>query len=168
MRDRHRDDLQELLERLLGEAEAQAASEDVRAGERMLELYAAPEPDAHTLAQIRRHMMLTFRLGRRRRRAFYRSLTAAAAIVVVVLIALFGRRPAGPTPMAQAGIIPAAIWESDDVAGDDLEIAYFDAEIQQIETQLRRLEAGESDTDSDRLETIEMELMQIDTVFWKE
>lgn len=168
MRDRHRDDLQELLERLLGDAEAQAASEDVRAGEHMLELYAAPEPDAQTLARIRRQMMLTFRLGRRRRRAIYRSLTAAAAILVVAMIALFGRGPAGPTAVAQAGIIPTAIWESDNVAADDLEIAYFNAEIQQIETQLRRLEAGDSDTDSDRLETIEMELMQIDTVFWKE
>ena len=168
MPDHASDRLEELFGRFCNDGDAEAAAADVRAAEQLLDLYPAPEPAPETLAEIRRRMMLTLRLRRRRRRAVFRGLTAAAALLAIAVIARFTGGPAGPVAVNQAGILPVAIWESDNVAADDLEIAYFDAEIRQIETQLRRLEGGDRDGDSDRLERIEMELMQIDTVFWKE
>jgi len=167
MKQHNRDNLRQLFDRFFDPAEAQAAAEDVRAAERILDSYPAPTPDRETIASLKRHM--TAHLRRRRRLArLYRSTAVAAAVVIVALAGLFGR---GPTPTAHvnyASILPATIWESEDVASEDLELAYFNAEIQQIEAQMRTLESGDEQSGvPDRVEELEMEFIEIETEFWK-
>jgi hypothetical protein len=97
-------------------------------------------------------------------------LAAAAAVIIVTIIALLGYGPAAPdSPNATyASIIPAAVWESDDVVADDVELVYFNSEIRRIEAEMRTLESGDVDVaPTGSIEDIEMELMQIETEFWK-
>jgi hypothetical protein len=168
MNKRNRENLAGLFGRFFGVSEAEAAAEEVRAAERILDAYPAPEPDARSIAAIK--MQIITRLARKRTvsRAIHRSMVAAAAVVVVAIIGLLGRGPTGQSDMDHAAIIPTRIWESDDIASDDLELVYFNAEIERIEAQMRALESGEGEGDSSStLGEIEIELMQIESEFWK-
>ena len=170
MEHRDRDDLKALFGRFLGVEEGNAAAEEVRRGDKLLGLYPAPQPTPEVLTDIKRH--LAVRLTKHRHRiahVAYRVVPAAAAVIVVALVTLFGHRPTGPRDVSYASLIPAAIWESDDISADDAELAYFTAEIKQIEAQMRALEAGENDsTGTDALDEVEVELLRIDTEFWRE
>jgi hypothetical protein len=87
----------------------------------------------------------------------------------VALIGFYVYEPQSRPDLSHAALIPTAIWESDDIASDDFDIAYFASEIQHIEAQVRALEAddGES-TGAGALDEVEMELMRINSEFWKE
>lgn len=168
MKDRNRENLADLLERFFGASAAKAADDEIRAAERMLDVYPAPGPDAQTLAEIK--VQIAARLSEKRRisRTIHRSIIAAAAVVVVAIAGLLGPLPTSRTDMVHASIIPAAIWESDNIATDDLDLVYFNSEIRRIEAELQTLESGPNeDAASSTLGELEMELMQIDTEFWK-
>ncbi len=170
MEDRSHDNLVELFGRFVGPEAGKATAEDIRRGQRLLELHPAPLPDSQLLAAIKRQIAV--RLSRRRHRFVriaYRAVPVAAAVIIIALAGLFGRGPATQSQVSYASLIPAAIWESDDINADDAELAYLTAEIEQIEAQIRALEAGESDNASAAaLDEVEVELMRIDTEFWKE
>ncbi len=92
-----------------------------------------------------------------------------AAAIVLALIGFFGRPVREPSSVSYASLIPSAIWESDDIASDDMELAYFRSELRQIETQMEALEAGDGDlVATASLDDVEMELIRIDTEFWRE
>ena len=169
MANRNQEDIRALFARFLDAGASEAAAEDIRAGERILDAHPAPAPDQELISYIK--AQIAARLAqRRRRRLLYRAFAAAAAVIVVTAIALLGPRPApshAPTA-AYASIIPTAIWESDDIAADDFELAYFNSEIQQIEAQMEALESGDGEVAPvESVEDIEMELIQIETDFWK-
>ncbi len=170
MQNQNRDDLRALFRRFLGIEESRTAADEVRRGEQLLNLYPAPEPAPEVLAAIKRQLVL--RLAKRRHRItclIYRTVPAAAAVILVALASLFGHRPADSPEVSYASLIPAAIWESDDISSDDVELAYLTAEIEQIEAQMRALEASESESvDTHALDEVEVELMRLDTEFWKE
>ena len=91
-------------------------------------------------------------------------------IVLLAVLAFLGRssRTTGPE-LSYATLIPTAIWESDDISTDDMDIAYLAAEIRDIEAQVQALEAGQTeDIRVATLHEVETELMQINTEFWKE
>jgi hypothetical protein len=94
---------------------------------------------------------------------FRRSL-AVAAVIAFALIGLLNRGPTGPANVFQANILPAAIWDSDDVAADDLDLVYFTGEVHRIETQLQALEASEDEpAGNGTVDELETELRQIET-----
>lgn len=169
MGDQNWQDIRALFGRFFSAADSEGAAEDVRAGERIFDAYPAPVPDAELLDFIKRQ--IAARLVRRRRFLLAcRSLMGAAAVVVVTVIVLLGRVPAPPAAPAvsYAAIIPAAVWESDDVTADDFELMYFNSEIQRIEAQMQALQSGDGEVSpAGSVEDIEMELMQIETEFWK-
>ena len=157
-----------LLDRFFGVTEAGAAAEDIRVGERILKAHPAPAPDAALIDWI--NAQVAARLARRRRLSrLYRSLVAAAAVIVVASIGWLGHSPTPSTTVSRASIIPAAVWESDDIAADDVELMYFNSAIRQIEAQVRVLESGEGqvETVGPAVDEIEMELIAIETEFWK-
>jgi hypothetical protein len=149
-------------------AAAQAAAEEIRAGERLLNAWLAPAPADRTLASIKVQMAAVALRRRWRVRVFRGSLAAAAAVVMALLIGLPTGGPAQRPGMNFAAIIPAAIWESDDLAADDLQLVYFTSEIRRIEAQMQALEAEETDTGSGGSpDDLERELFAIETEFWK-
>jgi hypothetical protein len=168
MKDQTRESLNELLRRFMDAPAAEAAHRDIQAGERLLEAWPAPTPDGETIACIKALMAEAAPRRHRHVRVFRGSLAAAAAIVIAVWLGLLGRGPGNGPVMTYASILPTAVWESPDLAADDPDLVYFTSQVRQIEAQMRALEAGESDTGAHQaVEELEMELMQIETEFWK-
>jgi hypothetical protein len=167
MRDQARENLTELLRRFMDATAVEAAERDIRAGEGLLGAHPAPAPDDRIVASIKAQIAAATDRRHRHVRVFHGSLATAAAVVMALLIGLFGRGP-GPGPVAYASIIPAAVWESEDIASDDPDLVYFTSEIRQIEAQMQALEAGEREPPgSGMVEELEVELMRINTEFWK-
>jgi len=169
MKNHGQDNLRALFERFLPTGEAEAAAAEVRAADDMLQAYPAPQPETETIIGIK--LQIGTRLSQRGKtwHLAYRLIGVAAAVVAVVAIGFFGRAPRTSPDLRHAALIPTVIWESDDIASDDMEIAYFASEIQQIEAQMQALEAGEGENARvSKLDEVEMELMRINAEFWKE
>ncbi len=169
MKNHDQDNLSELFERFMASSEAKRAAEDIRAGDEILRDYPAPEPDDEMILGLK--LQIATRLSSRRHGAhrLYRLAASVAAVVVLALIALHSQAPRNDSGLSHAALVPTFIWESDDISTDDAELAYFNAEIEQIEAQVRALEAGESqDAGVRAMDEVEMELVRINTAFWKE
>jgi hypothetical protein len=168
MKNGARENLMELLQRFMDESSARAAHEEIQAGEQWLQACPAPAPEERVLAAIRRQMAGTAPRRHRIVRFAQAALATAAAIVVLALVGQLGPRPTTPPRMAYAALIPTAIWESDDLTTDDLDLAYYSSEIRQIEAQVRALEADDSEiVGGDAPDEIEMELLALQAEFWK-
>jgi hypothetical protein len=169
MIDRSRDDLRELLERFLDPSEAGSAEREIRAGERLLETSAAPQVAPETLAAIKRQIAAQLGAPYEPSHPFYRYVGAAAAVILVALIGFFGRSAPERPAVRYASLIPAAIWDSDDIVSDDMELAYLRSELRRVEAQMHALDAYDGDvTASGALDEVELELIRIDREFWKE
>lgn len=170
MRDHARENLTELLRRFMDDSAAHAVQADLESVERVLEAHPAPVPSPAALSTIKMRMVAAAARRRWRVRLFRAAVATAAAIILTALAAHYDRRPTVSRPSVSfASIIPAAVWESHDLATDDPDLAYFTSEIHQIESQMQAIEAGD-DTEvrgSDTLDDLEMELIAIETEFWK-
>lgn len=163
------DDLSALFERFVPSSNAEECAEEIRTADGLLRAHPAPQPRPEIIVGIK--LAMAERLAERHRRPhpFFRFVGAAAAVIVVALIGILGRGPQSHPEVSHAALIPTAIWESDDLASDDHDIAYFASEIRQIETRMRALEAGDGEVEAvATLDEVEMELMRINTAFWKE
>ena len=170
MEDRSQDNLRELFERFMEPQQAEAAARDVRRADQLFEAHPAPEPQPEVILGIKLEIATRLAEPPRAAHRLRRVLAAAAAIVVLATLAFLGRgaRTTGPE-LSYATLIPTAIWESDDISTDDMDIAYLAAEIRDIEAQVQALEAGQiEDVRVATLHEVETELMQINTEFWKE
>jgi hypothetical protein len=170
MEDRSQDNLKELFERFMEPQQADAAARDVRLADQMFEAHPAPEPQPEVILGIK--IQIAARLDEQPRAAhrLWRILAASAAIILLALVAFLGRGPQTVgTELSYATLVPTAVWESDDIASDDMDIAYLAAEIRDIEVQVQALETGQTeDIRVATLHEVETELMQINTEFWKE
>lgn len=169
MNNRDQDNLKSLFERFLPPEEAARAAEDVWAGDEVLKAHPAPRPREEILLGIKRNIGDQLRHRHKPSHPLRRFIGVAAAVMVVALAGLLLKAPPSQTGVAHAALIPTAIWESDDLSADDMDIAYYTSEIRQIESQMVALEAGDSDgAGVARLDEMEMELMRINSEFWKE
>jgi len=169
MRKNDSENIKALFERFVDAEKAQGAAEDIERAERLFDAYPAPKPSPEALRRIRTRMVV--QLSKRHRLSrIYRFVGAAAAVIIIGIVGLFGHAPQGHTDAVnQAGLLPTAIWESDDLAADDAELAYFASEISRLEARIDALEAGDQDTvDSSTLDELEIELRLLETQFWKE
>jgi hypothetical protein len=167
MEDQTRENLNDLLRQFLDPARVEAATEDIRTGERILDIHPAPAPSPEAIARIKNEFVA--RVARRHRiiLTIRRSL-AAAAVIAFALLGLLHRSPTTENHGSQASILPPAIWDSTDLASDDLDLVRLTTEVRQIETQLQALEAGEDEPGGNgNMEEIETELNQIETEFRK-
>ncbi|MCX5644447.1 MAG: hypothetical protein NTZ17_07150 [Phycisphaerae bacterium] len=168
MGDQAHENLIGLLQRFMDEPAARTAHKDIQAGERWLDAQPAPAPDALVIAALKTQMAVWALRRHRIRRLVHASVAAAAAVIVLSLIGLLGPRSTSRPHLSYAAIIPTAIWESDDITTDDLDLVYFSSEIRQIEAQVRALDADDSDNGVVGIpEEFETELMAIQTELWK-
>lgn len=164
--------MRELFEKFLGSEEAQRAVEDIQEAEEILHEYPGPEPSAALIADIKAEIGERL-LGRKRvswRRIAYETAAVAAIFIIlaVVSVKLFERPSREPGRVMYASIIPASIWESDDIATDDTSLAMLTAEVDQIEEEALALRLGGGGVNGERaVAELEMELMDIDSDFWK-
>ncbi len=169
MKNPDQDNLKELFERFVPSSDAEAAAREVRAAEDLLRDRPAPQPSDEMIVGIKLQIRNTLSGRQQTSHPFYRYVGAAAAVILVALLGYLGQGPRSRPNLSHAALIPTAIWESDDIASDDSDMAYFASEIQSIEAQVRALEAGEGENaGAGALDEVEMELMRINTEFWKE
>ena len=95
------------------------------------------------------------------------AVAAAAVIVAGVWIGRNGRPPTDGSQGYTATIIPAELWDSDNVSADDLGLASFTAEVERIENELKSLVTGETPDSGSDIEDLEMEFREIEGEFWK-
>jgi hypothetical protein len=173
MDDRNQENLKELIAKFFDAEQVESYVEDFRQAEQMLQQHPAPAPDDMLIANIKAEiaMRLDSRRVRRFRRVLYEVAGIAAAIIILAIVGLqlFEKSDIQPTNgVYTASIIPTAIWESDNITADDVELAVFTAEIEQIEYEVHTLESGEDISESETTVTeLEMELAEINTDFWK-
>ena len=174
MDDRDQDNLAELFGKFFDADQTQECIEDIRKGEQILREHPAPEPDDMLIANIKAEiaMRLPARKVHTFRQTAYRAAAVAAALIILTAISVEifdnGREPAGPGPFVQASLIPTAVWESDDIATDDVNLATFTAEIEEIENEVLTLQSGERGSNGEgTIVELEIELIEISSDFWK-
>jgi hypothetical protein len=162
MKDHAHENLKDLLRRFMEEPAAQAAQEDIEAGERWLRASPVPAPGTEVLATIKMQMAASARRRHRIMRLAHAALAAAAAVIVMALIGQFKPAPQNRSPGSLATLLlPAAVWESDDIMHQDVDLAYYSSQIRQIEAQVRALDADEGDAGVEAPEEYELELLTI-------
>jgi len=169
MNGRNEENLKELFEKFLNSEQTEKAVEDFRTAEQILLEHPAPGPDDGLIADIKSEIAEAVlpRQVNVFRRIPYKTAVAAAAVIVVaaITVRLFDK---GPGKVTYASIIPEALWESDDISADDVELATFIAEIEQIEGEVLTLELGENGGNGQAdVAELEMELIEISSNFWE-
>jgi aspartyl/asparaginyl beta-hydroxylase (cupin superfamily) len=173
MNNRNQENLRELFERFFDAKQAESCVEDIRKGEQILREHPAPEPDDVLIADIKAQiaMRLQARRAHRFRRTLYEVVGAAAAIIFIATVSLqlFQQKDVRkPGEVAHASLIPTSIWESDDITTDDQDLATFTTQIDQIEDEVQTLQSGQKVGNSEStVEELEMELVEINSDFWK-
>jgi len=175
MNNGNQENLKELFEKFLDAEQAESCVEDVQKAEQILREHPAPEPDDMLIANIKAEIAMRLPAGRTRRtgafkRIAYKTVSVAAAVIFLTAIGLRLFDKGGVESGVQyASIIPTAIWESDDIAAADANLAIFTVEIEQIENELLSLQLGEGNgNDDSSITELEMELIEINNSdFWK-
>ncbi|UCC22742.1 MAG: hypothetical protein JSW23_01345 [Planctomycetota bacterium] len=165
------ENLKDLVGQFFNAEEAGRVVEDVREGEWIVREYGAPEPDSRLIADIKAEIggALAERKSRAFRRTVYKVAAVAAAIVIAVTMSVkLSERGGESETVVAASMIPAAVWESDDIAVDDAELGTIVGEIEELEGDLLALELGENGGNGyEAVEELEAELEEIEGVFWK-
>ena len=172
MENRNSENLRELFEKFFDAEQAESCVEDIQKAEQILRENPAPEPDERLIANIKAEIAVRLQAVRvhRFRRIIYEVAGAAAAILIVAAVSLqlFEKAPPGHREVGYASLLPTAIWESDDIAADDEDLAVFTAQIEQIEDEVQTLQSDEDTGNGDStIVELEMELIEINGDFWK-
>jgi hypothetical protein len=173
MNSKNEENLKDLFEKFMDAEQAEKRVEDIQKAEQILREHPAPEPDDMLIGNIKAEIAM--RLPARRayvfRRKVYKAAAVAAAVVVLAAVStrLFEKDVVEPQRVAYASLIPTAIWESEDITTDDVDLAIFTAEVEQIEDEVLALQFGEDGSNGERaISELEMELVEIESDFWKE
>ncbi len=173
MNRRNEENLKKLFERFVGAEQAEKAVEDIRKGEQILRENPAPQPSDELIDEIKFEIAKGLLLRQKEvsgfRKVAYKVAVVAAAVIILSAISIkFLEKGKETGRTVYASIIPTAIWESDDIAADDADLAILSAEVEQIEGEMLALQSGESEGNGQRAITeLEMELIEIDSDFWK-
>jgi len=171
MNKRNEENLKELFEKFLDSEQAERNAEDIRKGEEMFREYPAPKPDDELIADIKAEIAREL-LGRKRRvtkRVVYKvAAVAAVFFILAVLNVKIFEKGGGPGKVIKASVLPAVLWDSEDIAADDVDLAILTAAIEEIESEALALELGENGGNGQiDVTELEIELMEINSDFWK-
>jgi len=164
MNGQNEENLKKLFEKFYTAEQAQRAVEDVQKAEQLLRKHPVPEPDDMLIANIKAEIAMRLPLRRAdvfRRMAYKVAAVAAAVIIVTAISVSLFEKGDRSEKVVYASIIPTAIWESDDIATDDVDLAILTAEMEQIEDEVLALQWGENGSNGDRAVT-ELEIMAIE------
>ena len=162
------ENLKDLFEKFLTSQQAEQAAKDVQKAERILHRHPAPEPDGELIADIKAEIAEA--VQRRKKNAFktvvYKTAVTAAAVIILAAISVtLFEKGSGPEGFI---IIPAAVWESDNIAADDEDLAILTTQVEQIEDEVLAVRLGENGGNGQRdLMELEMKLIEINGDFWK-
>jgi len=176
MNRRKEENVKKLFEKFMEAEQAEKAVEDIRKGEQILRENPAPQPSDELIAGIKFEIAKGLLLRQTDvsgfRKTAYKIAAVAAAVMILAAISIkfFAKvdKPYKAVKFEYVSIIPTSIWESDDIATDDTDLAILNAEVEQIEGEMLALQSDENGGNSQRAVTeLEMELIEIDSNFWK-
>ena len=167
---RNDENLRALFETFVGPEEARSCAEDIVKGEQILRRNPAPRPRPDLIDKIEADVAAALTRRPKQyhpRRVFYRA-AVAAALLILALAGIRMFRANSDIKVGPFAAIPAALWDSKNLAVDDVDLAVLHAQLEQIENELLIVRLGE-DMAGGYSETadIEAELVDIDSDFWK-
>jgi len=161
----------ELFARFLTGEDADAAADDIAAADKLINDNPAPQPDAAVLAEINAKINRTLALRQTSKVRMMRTAAVAAAAVIVAAVVVWQipqRRTDRPKETVAAAMIPAAVWESDDLSADDVELADLTEQIDELENEIVALQtAQQDDEEAFDLSELETKIMSTKHYTWK-
>jgi hypothetical protein len=171
MNDRNEENLKDLFERFVGTEEAQNCVEDFAKVKRILDEYPAPEPNEELVAAIKSEIAERIRLRKENtfRRLAYRLAPVAAVLIILASVSIkLYVKDTRPEIIVYGRMIPVAVWESENIAADDPDLAVFTAELDGLEVELTTLELGETGGNGRSAVTeLEMDFVAISSDIWE-
>ena len=171
MKSQNEENLKELFKKFLNSKQAKQIEQDIRKGEQILREHPVSEPDSKLIADIKAEVgkAVLRRKTKVFRRMVYKAAVVAASVIFLAAIGIKLFEKGGESERVETfSIIPAAIWESEHLADDDVDLAILTAEIEQIESDLLAVQMGEKGGNGHEAVTeLEMELIEINSDFWK-
>jgi len=168
---REKENLEELFEKFVDSTQAAKLAEDISEGERILRQYSAVEPRDGLRREIKAKIMDTLQRNKKGFKRFAVKVAAVAAgfiILAAVLETLFEKGLYEDKKVVYASILPEKIWESDDIIRDDADLAILLAEVKEIEEDALAVRLNENGGNGhSEVEELEMELIEINSEFWK-
>ena len=162
MDNHNEENLRELLEKFFAEKDVEQAWEDIRNGERIIAEHNAPKPDEALLSDIKAQIGRALLRRTAFRHAIHKIVAVAAVFIFMTVIAvkLF--------EADHVSIIPTAVWDSNSLADDDVDLVILTAEIEQLDSEVLAVQLGENGgNENGESVELETELMEIDSTFWK-
>ena len=170
----NKENLKKLSEKFVDAEQAQNFANDVHAGDQIFLDNAAKVPDETRITDIKNNVAATLSHKKVKSSAFRRAALKVAAVAAVVLVIavinvkLSRKTVDKPTEVVTASIMPKLIWESEDLAADDEDLAILAHEVQQLENELLSIQLDENNGNGYLdLTELEMELIKINSTFWK-
>jgi hypothetical protein len=171
MNARNEENLKALFERFVSTEEAQSNIEDFIKAERILNENPAPEPNEELIAAINSKIAEAIRLRKEHtfRRFAYKLAPVAAVFVVLAAVSIrMLKTDSGPVELVQGPIISARVWNSENIAADDRNLAVLTAELDELEVEVTTLELGESSGNGGSAVTeLEIDFAEINTDIWE-
>ena len=171
MNDRNEENLRELFERFVSTEEAESGIEDFVKAERILHENPAPEPSQELVASIKSEIAEAIRLRKEHtfRRFAYKLAPVAAVLMILAVVGIrMLETGSGPEELVRGPWISARLWDSENIAADDFDLAVLTAEIDEVEGELLTLELGENGGNGrSAVSELEMDLVAIDNDIWE-
>jgi len=173
MTNQNNENLEELAAKFYEAEQAKQMADEIKKGQQILYANPAPQPADSLIADIK--SQIAARLPRQKaaaRRLVFAGAAAVAAVFVAIAwvgVKLVGRAELGQQPERPIiAMISQEIWQSGNVADDDPDLAILSAEIEEIPIRLLAIRSGEqANGNGSALVEIEMELIEIESNFWK-
>jgi hypothetical protein len=167
----NKENMKELFGKFFGAEQAEKYIEDFEKAEQILRQYPAPGPDDMLVANIKAEiaMRLPARKATLHRRIFFETAAIAASFIILAFVGLSLFKTTSNE--IRPPIISAAIWDSKDITTDDMELAGYNVELEQLENELQNLQSSDEGLEvasAGALTELETNLMEIDSGFWKE
>ena len=168
MNNRNDENLEELFGKFFSPEEVGQVEEDIREVEQILSENSAPKPDEELVSDIKAQVAAVLLHRAAFRQTVYKVAAVAAMFLILagVSVKLFEQQAS--KRIQYASIMPAVLWESDNIAADDTDLAVLNAEMEQIESEAIALRLDEKNGNGEAgLDELETELVEIDSDFWK-
>ncbi|MFA5553958.1 MAG: hypothetical protein WDA68_05285 [Phycisphaerae bacterium] len=163
------ENLEELFGKFLNENDARKAAEDITQGEKLLNEYPAPKPEAALLLSIQARINNKLRQTKKHRSISigYWSTATAAAVLIIGFISITLLNRTQHPQITDRPAFAVSLETEDDFLQDDYELLLLAAQLQDIEDEFMAVQSGLNGYYSNIADELEIELLEINSDFWK-
>jgi hypothetical protein len=160
------ENIDNLLRKFYSPDQAEEIKNDFASADALFEKFPAPKPSRQTTVKIEQKIVQ--QLKKRKHTSWkivlVKTAAVAASVVIISAVMLLNYNRKDSTPYAKDKQ-QASLWQS------DTDISTFEAEINQLENELLAINLGEENGTNgvltDRVEQVELEIIETENTFWK-